>query len=256
MKRLIFIALLTFCTGYGQHRVTVFFEFDEDVLDSTAIEKIDNTFAAYGRVEVSKIYGFCDWKGTNGYNDSLSVRRVRAVFDYLKRKSVAVKPDFEIRGFGEDFEQSDVQAENRKVVIVFDEVKPAPESDMPLATKIRSAKVGDRLRLRNINFRNNSAVIVEKSKPVLYDLLCALEENPNLKIEILGHICCQPKADINDISTARARAVYNFLVRNKISRKRLSYRGLGISQPIFKIPERNEAEADENRRVEIRIVEN
>ena len=36
----------------------------------------------------------------------------------------------------------------------------------------------------------------------------------------------------------------------------MTYKGYGTSRPIHKIPERNETEADENRRVEILILEN
>jgi outer membrane protein OmpA-like peptidoglycan-associated protein len=89
----------------------------------------------------------------------------------------------------------------------------------------------------------------------LYDLLCALEENPKLKIEIQGHICCQKEGDINDVSTRRARAMYNFLIRNKIPRNRMSYKGFGTLRPIHPIPEKTEKEEEENRRVEILIVE-
>ena len=108
----------------------------------------------------------------------------------------------------------------------------------------------------NIYFKNRSPIIVPTSRAVLYDLLCALEDNPNLKIQIQGHICCQLVSDYEDISTRRARAVYVFLVQNKINRKRLSYKGFGVSKPIHPIPEKTEAEANENRRVEIMIVEN
>jgi flagellar motor protein MotB len=83
-----------------------------------------------------------------------------------------------------------------------------------------------------------------------------MEENPKLKIEIQGHICCQLVSDINDVSTARAKTIYSYLIRNKIDRKRMTFKGFGISKPIHKIPEKNETEADENRRVEILIVEN
>ena len=83
-----------------------------------------------------------------------------------------------------------------------------------------------------------------------------MEENPKLKIEIQGHICCQLVTDVGDVSTARAKAIYNFLIRNKISRERMTFKGFGTSKPVHKIPERNEDEANENRRVEILIVEN
>jgi outer membrane protein OmpA-like peptidoglycan-associated protein len=61
--------------------------------------------------------------------------------------------------------------------------------------------------------------------------------------------------DLNDVSTARARAIYNFLLRNKISKSRMTFKGYGTSRPVHKIPERNSFEEDENRRVEIMILE-
>jgi flagellar motor protein MotB len=36
----------------------------------------------------------------------------------------------------------------------------------------------------------------------------------------------------------------------------MSYKGFGTTRPIYPIPEKNEIEANENRRVEIMIVEN
>jgi outer membrane protein OmpA-like peptidoglycan-associated protein len=125
-----------------------------------------------------------------------------------------------------------------------------------LYESIKNAKVGERIKLSNIYFYNNSAQTVSKSQTTLYDLLCVMEDNPKLKIEIQGHICCQIETDINDVSTARAKAIYNFLIRNKIDRTRMSYKGFGTTRPIYPIPEKNEIEANENRRVEIMIVEN
>ena len=42
----------------------------------------------------------------------------------------------------------------------------------------------------------------------------------------------------------------------KIPKSRLSYQGFGSTQPIFPLPEKNEAERAANRRVEILITEN
>ena len=82
-----------------------------------------------------------------------------------------------------------------------------------------------------------------------------MEENPKLKIEIQGHICCVAGEDVKDVSTARARAVYNYLLRSKIDRKRMTYKGYGSSRPLHPIPEKTVQEEDENRRVEILIVD-
>lgn len=258
----IIVLLLFSVTLSGQEQLEVFFDFNRSEINEASKQKLDVWMHDSPAVEVTKIYGFCDWKGTNLYNDTLSIKRVNEVYKFLMQHNIAVLENYEIRGFGEDFKQSKIQSENRKVIIYYQKkqvVTPTiPESDKEksLDEKVKEAKVGDILVLQNIYFKNRSPVIVPKSKPVLYELLCILEENPKLKIQIQGHICCQLVSDFEDISTARARAVYNFLVQNKISRKRLSYKGFGVTKPIHPIPEKTEQEADENRRVEIMIVEN
>ena len=80
-------------------------------------------------------------------------------------------------------------------------------------------------------------------------------DNPKLKIEIQGHICCKLPNEMESVSTARAKAIYNFLILNKVDRKRLTFKGYGVSKPIYTIPEKNALEEDENRRVEILIIE-
>ena len=89
----------------------------------------------------------------------------------------------------------------------------------------------------------------------MYELLLVLQKNPNLKIQIQGHLCCMP-VDRTDLSTQRAKAIHNFLVKQDIFKDRLSYKGFGSSQPIYALPEKNEQERAANRRVEILIVEN
>ena len=83
-----------------------------------------------------------------------------------------------------------------------------------------------------------------------------MNDNPKLKVEIQGHICCKLPDQVDAVSTARARFIYNFLIQNKIDRKRLTFKGYGVSRPIHPIPEKNSQEEDDNRRVEIMIVEN
>lgn len=243
----------------AQERVTVFFDFNKYELNPKAVATLNSWIAQGHNLEVTKIYGFCDWKGTNVYNDSLSLKRVNTVFDFLQSRNIKVRPNYEIRGFGEDFEQSDVQSENRKVTIDYQITKDlaaavVPENSAAWQDKIKNGKTGDLVKLENINFYNMSARIVPQSKTILKDLLCVMQDNPNLKIEVQGHICCQLSGDINGISVARAKAIYNFLIANKIKRDRLSFKGYGVSKPIYPIPEKNNFEQDQNRRVEILIV--
>lgn len=246
----------------AQEKLEIFFDFDKYEINSASQIKLLNWIVQSKDIEVQKIYGYCDWKGNNSYNDTLSIKRVQSIYDFLKQRKIVIKDDYESKGFGEDFEQSKVQSENRKVIIIFDKIKvdvPKTQEAIDLeelGAKIKTAKVGDLIRLKNINFYNYSAKLVPKSKPILYELLCIMNDNPKLKIEIQGHICCQTEPDKYDVSAARARAIYVYLVQNKINRKRLSFKGYGITKPIHPIPEKNEEEANENRRVEIMIVEN
>lgn len=255
MKYFIFILFFSI-TAAAQRQVTVFFDFDKSELTSIAEEQLKSVFSD-PNLYITKIYGYCDWKGNKVYNDSLSYARVNAVYKFLKEKNIKTDATFEGIGFGKDFPQSKNQAENRKVTISFireDKNEQKEKDQNSFSSEVLKLEVGQNIQLKNIFFYNNSARIRSGSEKTLYDLQCVLEENPSLKIEIQGHICCQVNTDVNDISTARAKAVYNFLIRNKINRNRLQYKGYGSSKPIFAVPEKSEEEANANRRVEIKIL--
>jgi outer membrane protein OmpA-like peptidoglycan-associated protein len=90
-----------------------------------------------------------------------------------------------------------------------------------------------------------------------------MRQNPNLKISIEGHVCCiKDTPDALDIDTFepqlsvnRAKAIYQYLTSRGIDTSRLSYIGYGRRRPMVD-PELSEEDAEKNRRVEIRILEN
>lgn len=184
---------------FSQQSFAVYFDFDQYNINPFAEQQLNDWLEKNTEIEVTKIYGYCDWKGDNQYNDNLSLQRVASVHAFLKSKNISILSNYESKGFGEDFTQSKIQAANRKVTIDYQkrvyekQHLPVITKEPSLAESIKKAKPGDVIRLQNMNFFNNSAVMVPKSKPVLTDLLCILEENPKLKIEIQGHICCQRK---------------------------------------------------------------
>ena len=241
-------------SSWGQKQLEVFFDFNKDFPNTNSILQINEWIAKNKDAEIYKLLGYCDSVDTKDYNKKLAERRIENVHVLMEKSGLKFNKDLEKIAFGKDFKQSKIQAENRKVIIFYNEPQPvAVESE--LTKKIKGSKVGEHIALPNIYFFNNSARIVPKSNATLFDLRCAMEENKNLKIEIQGHICCQLENDANDVSTARARAIYSYLIRNKIDRKRMTFKGYGISRPIHPIPEKNAQEEDENRRVEILIVE-
>jgi outer membrane protein OmpA-like peptidoglycan-associated protein len=247
---LLFISIFSF----GQKQFEVYFDFNKDFPNKNSILEFNTWKNQYKINEIVKLEGYCDSVDSKSYNKKLAERRIESVVALLHSSGIKISDNIKKIAVGKDFIQSALQEENRKVILYFTEEIPKAKSE--LYEKIKNAKVGETVQLPNIYFYNNSARIVPKSQPVLYDLLCVLEENAKIKFEIQGHICCQIDTDVNDISTARAKAIYNFLIRNKIDRNRMTYKGYGTSRPIHKIPERNETEANENRRVEIVIIEN
>ena len=251
---IIILFLIISFKSLAQKQVDVFFDFNKDFPNSSSILEINEWISANRNAQVVKLLGYCDSIDSKDYNKKLAVRRIENVHTLLEKSGMNFSKNIEKTAYGKEFKQSKVQAENRKVTLFYNEVQIAIESE--LTKRIKNSKVGELITLPNIYFFNNSARIVPKSQPTLIDLRCAMEENPRLKIEVQGHICCQLAGDVNNVSTARARAIYSYLIRSKIERKRMTFKGYGTTRPIHPIPEKNEMEENENRRVEILIVEN
>ena len=128
------------------------------------------------------------------------------------------------------------------------------EERSTLESKIYKAKKGEIVRINNINFYFNSEQVMDQSMPLLDELLDIMTNNPKLVIEIHGHICCNPNPNDTKLSYRRALVILKYLTTYGIEVDRLEFRGYGSSDPIYKVPERNEKERAANRRVEILIV--
>lgn len=124
-----------------------------------------------------------------------------------------------------------------------------------LESKFDKAKKGDLIRISNINYFLNSEKVMDQSLPLLDELLDIMLNNPKLVIEIHGHICCNPNPNDTKLSYRRALGILKHLTKYGVEVNRLSFRGYGSNDPIYKLPEKNEKERAANRRVEILIVD-
>ncbi|MBN2745370.1 MAG: OmpA family protein [Bacteroidales bacterium] len=126
---------------------------------------------------------------------------------------------------------------------------------------LQRVSIGKIITLENIYFGGGSAVMLRKSLNSVKELAQTLEDNPTLQIEIQGHVN-QPfnqtkrnkESYYQDLSEARAKAVYDYLIKRKIDPSRLSYKGFGYSKMIFPYA-KNPTEEQQNRRVEILVME-
>lgn len=103
---------------------------------------------------------------------------------------------------------------------------------------------------KTIYFSFNSAELLMLSKNELRVLVEYLNENPAVKVEVIGHTDILGNWDVNlNVSRGRAGSVYKFLLENNIAHNRIIFYGKGSADPIAS---NNTAEGrSKNRRVEI-----
>ncbi len=278
MRRFCFVLWLLPLIVFSQKQYEVFFDFNKDYPNQASMEKWNQWIAANKTVEVTGIFGYCDSVDDSNYNRELAMRRINFVMTLLKKEAIAINDKVELKPFGKDFKFSKKQEENRKVTFFYTskeektkENKEIAKTDeaissfdsqaliekeaSQLAVKFQKAKKGDLIKINNINFLFNSERIEERSRPILEKLVQIMLDNPKLRIAIHGHICCNPNVMDTKLSYRRALVIFNYLRDNGVELSRLSYKGFGSNDPIYKLPERNEAERKANRRVEILIVD-
>jgi outer membrane protein OmpA-like peptidoglycan-associated protein len=108
----------------------------------------------------------------------------------------------------------------------------------------------DKLELKEkLYFHWNEAVLEDASLPALDEVVQALKDNKNFKVQVEGHSSSEGGNDHNqDLSEQRARAVLDYLVSHGIARERLVSKGFSSSVPAAS----NDTPAgrEQNRRVE------
>ncbi|MDR6968411.1 outer membrane protein OmpA-like peptidoglycan-associated protein [Flavobacterium arsenatis] len=295
MKKYLSIVLFFIAvSGFSQEQFSVFFESNKFELQKAEISKLNTWMEANKEVKIVAINGYTDEDGSVGFNDTLAKKRVSFIFNEIAGK-VKIREDFKTRSFGKLHSQVGEKAENRKVTIYYilekdlaredeilgikkaevAEVKPKPVANYPdkisisnpngttseymldvnFMKQVNESKAGEKLKIENLNFQFNTFAIVNESRGKLYELLLVMQNNPTLKIEIQGHICCNP-SNKGKLSEERAKAIKNFLVGQGIDKTRVTFKGFGSTQPIYPLPEKSEEERAGNRRVEILILEN
>lgn len=277
----------------AQEEVIFYFDSNKSELQKSELQKLNEWMTTFPSVKIVAINGFTDEDGTSGFNDTLAQKRVDFIYRLVEGR-IKIREDFKTRSFGELHQHKVNKAENRKVSIFYilpkdlvreDEIlgikkeipieKPKParifpevieiqnpngtksvfELDTNFMKQIDEAKPGEKLKLDNLNFQINTFAIVNESRGKLYELLIVLQQNPEMSIDIQGHLCCMA-VDRTNLSNQRAKAISNFLRMNGIENARVSYQGFGSTKPLYPLPEKNEEERAANRRVEIEIIKN
>ncbi|MFZ9586578.1 MAG: OmpA family protein, partial [Crocinitomicaceae bacterium] len=127
-------------------------------------------------------------------------------------------------------------------------------SDFKDTIWLKSIKEGMMAELEDVYFSAGLAAILEESYPKLKRLRDFLILNPDVTIEIHGHVNEDKDKDLFSmkLSKKRAQKVVDYLIDGGVDAKRLKAIGFGNTKPIYKDPQ-NEEEKEANRRVEIKI---
>ncbi len=281
----------------AQSSYYVLFEYNKAQVPDTAMAALIKTIYTNN---VSSIYleGHCDSVGSKRYNYGLSKRRVEAVKSLLVDNGFDVNKINGKLGFGKDRPLNNNETDqdrqlNRRVLVKFiiGDKRPDPaekekssekkkyyssKKNEPNPTKKNSRPKEKRKSFTAKNFTKNSLIRIPnllfpggrhkfypKSLPILDSLYRIMKDNPNLIVEIQGHVCCTTyhldgfdrDTFTDNLSENRARAVYSYLINRGISYKRMTVKGYGGSRKI------NEDESSEelrsvNRRVDVLVIEN
>lgn len=290
----IFLLLLTSYTSKAidSTKLVLHFAFNEYKLSSQSILELNEALLNFHTSEDSllniSIEGHTDQIGSIHYNQNLSLLRVSETYKFftdvfsklIKKRMAYGKSKLITKDTTADERQKNrrvevtfyfIQKQQKKSLSIIQDTDTIKEPivSKPVYTPPRKIKdilndtsiqIGDTVELPYILFVGGLHDFLPISYPHLDELFFAMRDNPNLEIEIQGHICCAAGIDDgidfstgrNNLSVARARAVYDFLTISGIDAKRVSYKGFGHQFPLTK--ERNEQEKTRNRRVEIKII--
>tara|TARA_Y100000991_G_scaffold19565_1_gene12733 strand:+ start:211 stop:1077 length:867 start_codon:yes stop_codon:yes gene_type:complete len=283
MFRILFILLVSFnlCLAQASLKHVVYFETDKYNVLETEQNRLLLFIQELEREKIKQvsIYGFCDDRGTDQYNLDLSQNRANAIKNLFSGSGIDQNLITNVDGKGEILLKiitsenvNIIRGLNRKVEIeieykvnkkrgVVKENKETVDNKniddkgrtLPLTLE-SELMVGDKVVLKDILFQTGYSYILKESIPVLKNVVKKLKEKDNLYFTIEGHVCCTTggKDAIDrgtgrrNLSLTRARYIYNYLVRNGISKERMKFIGLKHNFPLG-------GDIKFDRRVEIEI---
>ena len=138
-------------------------------------------------------------------------------------------------------------------MVVLEETTEPLKSELPKNETFKKLEKDAKLTLKNIFFATAKAELLNTSFTELEDLVTALKTQPNVRLLVSGHTDNTGNAAANQtLSTSRAQAVVDFLIKKGIAATRLEAKGFGSAQPVA--PNTTDAGKAQNRRVELKVL--
>jgi outer membrane protein OmpA-like peptidoglycan-associated protein len=263
------ILSLTIHLCYCQEKdsAEIYFDTDSCLISKSNILKLDSIITALKKnVNINiELFGYTDSTGSDKYNIELSIKRALNVKKYFIKSELTEANIVKLEGRGKYPNKNTPDYYQRQVKIIYSGKNPPTENvDTTIYLKekpseiinLEIGEIGEILIIKDINFIQGTNTPTKGSYPILDKIADILKKNPNLKIELQGHVCCVQENDLGGIemSLKRAQYIHAYLVRHGIKSSRLKSVGFGSSRPLVKNEITDEDKA-KNRRVGIRILE-
>ena len=128
-----------------------------------------------------------------------------------------------------------------------------------LAILLPQLKKGKKYSVGNINFFPGKTEYLPQSIPSMINLFRLMDKNPKLKIKIIGHSNGRDalnESEVMEFTRNRALSIKKFLVFKGIQEARVETDGKGDHEMLFALPEATTRQQEQNRRVEVFVIEN
>jgi outer membrane protein OmpA-like peptidoglycan-associated protein len=246
----------------------VYFDTDKFEIAPTEHDRLLVFLANIEKMDIEKIsiYGFTDDRGSDSYNLVLSQNRANTIKEIFSNNEFDESIITNVDGKGELLiklveEQNidKVRSLNRKVQIIVKPYFPPRVEVVPEKKDIKEIlkgelKAGDKFKLDDILFQTGYSDVLEGSEQILEDISAILVAREDIYFTIQGHVCCTQysrdaidrKSKKRNLSVARAKFVYDYLVKKGVDSKRMKYVGMRRKFPLG-------GEPKYDRRVEILI---
>jgi outer membrane protein OmpA-like peptidoglycan-associated protein len=269
MRNFFIVILLVgqFIQGQSQDSHVVYFDtgqYDVPVIETNRLVLFIQELKDI-EIERVSIYGFTDDRGSDNYNLILSQNRANAIKKIFSKFNIDDNLISNVDGKGEVLLRvvssenlSIIRGLNRKVEI---NIEYQQEENKDVSRKQETPQifskdiaVGDKITLENILFKTGFSIIEKESINVLEELAEALLIRKDIYFLIQGHVCCtrnkrdavDKKTGKRNLSMARAKFIYDYLIKKGVKRSRMKYIGLKNKYPLG-------GETKFDRRVEIKI---
>lgn len=272
MKKVLFILFLSVNLLSAQPKSThvVYFETGKYVVPEIEKNRLVLFVQGLKDIEIERIsiYGFCDDRGTDNYNLVLSQNRADEIKKIFSNFGVDDNLISNVDGKGEILLKviaSDnlniIRGLNRKVEINV-EYKSSEADVLKMEVLAKEEEgflsntiaVGDKIILDNLLFKTGFSTLEKDSVEVLEGIATSLVNRKDVYFTIQGHVCCtknsrdaiDKKTGKRNLSLARAKYIYDYLLKKGVKKKRMRYVGLRNRFPLG-------GEVKYDRRVEIVI---